>query len=137
MDLKMNFFFSIFFRILNVYGVLQALCFFNLYFDRVAYLQSTNLLKWMLRISHAWGRKWLWNSVFITNIEQYGTEKHRFRSYFTKCYTTWNMQKYGFSLTCILPYKDRIVYSILIRENTGQWKPIFSHILYSATWAIF
>ena len=32
--------------------------------------------------------------------------------------TAWNMREYGFSLTRILPYKDRI-YSALIRENTG------------------
>ena len=32
------------------------------------------------------------------------------------------------SLTCILPCKDRIVDFVLIREKTGQWKPIFSHI---------
>ena len=31
--------------------------------------------------------------------------------------------------TRILPYKDRIVDSALIRENTGQRKPAFSHIL--------
>ena len=33
------------------------------------------------------------------------------------------MQKYGFSVTRILPYKDKIVNSVLIWENTGQWKP--------------
>ena len=38
----------------------------------------------------------------------------------------------GFSLTYILPYKDRIYNSLLIRENKGQWKPVFSDILYSA-----
>ena len=38
------------------------------------------------------------------------------------------MREYGFSLTCILPYIDRIVDSVFIRENTGQWKSIFSHI---------
>ena len=27
------------------------------------------------------------------------------------------------------PVKDRIIDSAYIRENTGQWKPIFSHIL--------
>ena len=41
------------------------------------------------------------------------------------------MREYGFSLTHILPYRDRIVDSVLIRENTGQWKPVFSHILCS------
>ena len=29
------------------------------------------------------------------------------------------------------PYTDRIVGSVLIRENKGQWKPVFSHILCS------
>ena len=32
------------------------------------------------------------------------------------------MREYGFSLTRILPYKNRIVDSVLIRENTGQCK---------------
>ena len=41
------------------------------------------------------------------------------------------MREYGFSLTRILPYKNRIVGSVLIRENTGQWKPVFSNILCS------
>ena len=39
------------------------------------------------------------------------------------------MQEYGFSLTRTLPYKARNVYSLLIPDNTGQWKPVFSHIL--------
>ena len=35
--------------------------------------------------------------------------------------TVQNMQEYGFSLTRILPYKDRMVDdSVLIRENTGH-----------------
>ena len=33
------------------------------------------------------------------------------------------MREYGLSLTRILPY------ILLIRENTGQSKPVFSHIL--------
>ena len=33
----------------------------------------------------------------------------------------------------ILPYKDRIYDSVLIRENAGQCKPVFSHILCSDT----
>ena len=41
------------------------------------------------------------------------------------------MREYEFSLTRIHPYKDRIWDSVLIRENTGQWKPVFSHILCS------
>ena len=39
------------------------------------------------------------------------------------------MREYGFSLIRILAYKDRIYDSILIRENTGQQNPVFSHIL--------
>ena len=39
------------------------------------------------------------------------------------------MRESGFSLTRILPYKDRIGDSILIRENKGQRKPAFSHVL--------
>ena len=39
------------------------------------------------------------------------------------------MREYEFSLTHILPYKDRIVDFVLIRKNMGQWKPVFSHIL--------
>ena len=39
------------------------------------------------------------------------------------------MREYGFSLTRIMPYKDRIYDSALIPENTGQQKPLFSHIL--------
>ena len=34
--------------------------------------------------------------------------------------TALNMQKYGFSLTCARPYKDRIYDSVFIPENTGQ-----------------
>ena len=39
------------------------------------------------------------------------------------------MQEYGLSLTCILPYKNRIYHSVFIRENAGQRKPVFSQIL--------
>ena len=35
--------------------------------------------------------------------------------------STSNMLEYGFSLTRILSYKDRICGSVLIRENTGQY----------------
>ena len=35
------------------------------------------------------------------------------------------------SLTRISPYKDRIYYSVFIRENTGQKKTVFWHILRS------
>ena len=41
------------------------------------------------------------------------------------------MREYGFSLTHILPYKDRIYDFVRIRENTGQWKPAFSYVLCS------
>ena len=41
------------------------------------------------------------------------------------------MWEYGFSLTRILPYNGKIVDSVLTRENTGQRKPVFSHILCS------
>ena len=34
--------------------------------------------------------------------------------------TTQNMREYGFSLTRILPYKDKIHDFALIPENTGQ-----------------
>ena len=35
------------------------------------------------------------------------------------------MLEYGFSLTGIFPYKDRLFDFVLIRENSGQRKPIF------------
>ena len=38
------------------------------------------------------------------------------------------MPEYGFCLNRIFPYKDRIVNSVLIKENTGQRKPVFWHI---------
>ena len=41
------------------------------------------------------------------------------------------MTVYGFSLTLILPYKDIIVDSVIIWENTGQQKPVFAYILCS------
>ena len=44
------------------------------------------------------------------------------------------MQEHGFSLTRIFPYKDRIKDSVLIREYTGQRKPIFWDILRNATY---
>ena len=39
------------------------------------------------------------------------------------------MSEYRFSLTGNLPYKDRIIDSVLIQENTEQIKPLFWHIL--------
>ena len=41
------------------------------------------------------------------------------------------MRECEFSLTRILLYKDKVVDSVLIWENTGQSKPVFSHILCS------
>ena len=40
--------------------------------------------------------------------------------YFFKTNTAQNMREYGFSLTHILPCKDKIVDFILIQENNGQ-----------------
>ena len=37
------------------------------------------------------------------------------------------MQEYGFHLTRILSCKNRILDSVLMRENTGQWKPVYPH----------
>ena len=39
------------------------------------------------------------------------------------------MPEYGFSLTRIFRYKDRIVDFVLIPESAGQRKPVFWHIL--------
>ena len=47
------------------------------------------------------------------------------------------MQEYGFSLTCILPFKNKIVNSVFIRKNTDQGKPVFPHILCSVTEALY
>ena len=41
------------------------------------------------------------------------------------------MPEYGFSLTCIFRYKDRIYDYVLIRGDTGQKKPVFWNILCS------
>ena len=41
------------------------------------------------------------------------------------------MSEYGFSLTRIFPYKDRIEDFVLIRENAGQKKLVFWYILRS------
>ena len=46
------------------------------------------------------------------------------------------MREYGFSLTLILPYIDKIINFVLIRENTRQWKPVLSHILCSITYLL-
>ena len=37
------------------------------------------------------------------------------------------MQEYGFHLTRILWCNNRILDSVLIRENTGQWKLVYPH----------
>ena len=47
--------------------------------------------------------------------------------------TVQNMPEYEFCLICIFPYKDRAYDSAFIRENTGQRKPVFLHILRSET----
>ena len=39
------------------------------------------------------------------------------------------MLEYGFSLTRIFPYKNRVVDSPRIRENKGQTKPVFQHFI--------
>ena len=44
-------------------------------------------------------------------------------------YVVQNMQEHGFSLARIFPDKDRTVYPVLIRENSNQRMPQFSHIL--------
>ena len=41
------------------------------------------------------------------------------------------MREYGFSSTRILTYKDKICDFVFIWENTGQWKPVLSHIFCS------
>ena len=40
-----------------------------------------------------------------------------------------NMPGYGFSLTLIFPYNDRIEDSVFMRENTDQGKPFLRHII--------
>ena len=39
------------------------------------------------------------------------------------------MLEYGFSLTRTFPYYEKLFNVFLIRENTGQRKPVFWHIL--------
>ena len=39
------------------------------------------------------------------------------------------MREYWAFLTLVFPYKDRIEDYVLVRENTGQRKLVFSHIL--------
>ena len=41
------------------------------------------------------------------------------------------MREYGFSMSRMFPCKDKIVDFVLIQENTGQRKPVFSQILCS------
>ena len=41
------------------------------------------------------------------------------------------MPEYGFSLTCIFLYKNRIKDPVLSRENTDRRKPLYWHVLRS------
>ena len=51
------------------------------------------------------------------------TENSIFKTTTTKKqYTAYTMPEYGFSLSCISQYKDKIYDFVLIRENTGQIK---------------
>ena len=43
-----------------------------------------------------------------------------------------NMSEYGFYVNCVSLYKNGIYDSVVVRENTGQRKPEFFHILRSA-----
>ena len=43
-------------------------------------------------------------------------------------FTVQNMRECGFWLNHILPFKHRIIDSVLTREHVSQWKPVFSHI---------
>ena len=47
------------------------------------------------------------------------------------------MRGYGFSLTHILPYKDKIEDFVFIRENTGQWETRISRMFYALSTSIF
>ena len=55
--------------------------------------------------------------IYVANVGY--LQVFRFISLHTICENT------AFSLNRVLPYKDRIVDSVLIRESTGQWTPIF------------
>ena len=46
-----------------------------------------------------------------------------------------NLPEYGFSLTRIFPYKDRIEYSVLMRGHTGQRKPVVSYFVHSGDYS--
>ena len=52
---------------------------------------------------------------------------------FGKHFIAQIIREYEFSLTRILPYNDKIYDSVLIRENTDQWKPVPLHVLPSVT----
>ena len=43
------------------------------------------------------------------------------------------MSEYWFSMIRIFPYEERIVDYVLLRENTGLRKPVFVHVLQSAS----
>ena len=47
---------------------------------------------------------------------------------FLKTITTQNLPEYWFSLNHLFPYKDRIIDSVLIRENIDQSTPVFWHL---------
>ena len=46
------------------------------------------------------------------------------------------MPGYGFSLTWLFPYKDRIVDSVLVREYAGQRKTVICYILHSISMSL-
>lgn len=52
-----------------------------------------------------------------------------FQEHCVKCVTICdNMGQYGFSMTRIFPYQDRIIGFTVIQKNTGHLTPVFSHI---------
>ena len=48
---------------------------------------------------------------------------------FFPTFTPYITSEYGFSLIPVFPYKDRIKDDVLKKENRGQRKPVFWHIL--------
>ena len=70
--------------------------------------------------------------IFLPNLEDWKNGFWRMEQNFmhiARCFTAWNMPEYGFSLTRIFLYKDEILDSVLIQENTRQRKPVFWHVL--------
>ena len=47
------------------------------------------------------------------------------------------MRECRFSLSRVLSGKDRIVDYVGIRENTGHWKPVFSHVQWLAYFSLW